>query len=111
MVESPADAVPEQSGPRRRCVVCRDSVPTGGLLRIAWPAGAAGPAVGRTLSGRGAWVHPAPTCLGDLCQEDLYRAFRRQVTRSQMADVLIGLQADPGVESVEPSNRRPSEDG
>ena len=39
-------------------MACRASVPTGDLLRIAWPAGATSPAMGRTLFGRGAWVHP-----------------------------------------------------
>lgn len=107
----PGDTASERSGPRRRCVVCRASVPTGDLLRIAWPAGAAGPAVGRTLSGRGVWVHPVPICVGALCPGDLFRAFRRKVTPSQMADLLIGLTAISGANSVELTDRRPAEDG
>ena len=103
----PGDAVSEWSGPRRSCVACRASVPTGDLLRIAWPAGANGPVVGRTLFGRGAWVHPGPTCLRALRPEDLSRAFRRKVSSSQMADLLASLTAD----SVEPPDRRPTEDG
>ena len=108
---TPGNAVPERSGPRRRCVVCRASVLTGDLLRIAWPAGAAGPAVGRTLSGRGAWVHPVPTCVGALCPGDLSRALRREVTPSQMEDLLIGLMANLRADSVELPGRRPAEDG
>ena len=107
----PGDATPERSGPRRRCVACRASVSTGDLLRIAWPAGAAGPAVGRTLPGRGAWVHPVPTCVGALCPGGLSRAFRRKVTPSQMADLLIGLTAISGANSLELPDRRPAEDG
>ena len=110
-VAPPGDAASERSGPRRRCVACRASAPTGDLLRIAWPAGAAGPAVGRTLSGRGAWVHPVSTCVGVLCQGDLSRAFRRKVTPTQMADLFIGLTAISGANSVELPDRRPAEDG
>ena len=105
------DAVSEWSGPRRRCVACRASVPNCDLLRIAWPTGAAGPAVGRTLFGRGAWVHPVPTCLGALCPQNLSRAFRRKVTSSQMADLLISLMANSGADSVETPDRRPTGDG
>ncbi len=110
-VALPGDATPERSGPRRQCVACRASVSTGDLLRIAWPVGAAGPAVGRTLSGRGAWVHPVPDCVGALCPGDLSRAFRRKVTPSQMADLLIGLTAILGANSLELPDRRPAEDG
>ena len=107
----PGDVASEWSGPRRRCVACRASVPTSDLLRIAWPAGATSPAVGRTLFGRGAWVHPVPTCVGALCPGDLSRAFRRKVTSSQMADLLISLMANSGADSVETPDRRPTEDG
>ena len=105
------DTVSEWSGPRRRCVACRASAPTSDLLRIAWPTGATGPAVGRTLFGRGAWVHPVPSCLGALCPQDLSRAFRRKVTSSQMADLLTGLMVNSGADSLETRDRRPTEDG
>ncbi len=63
------------------------------------------------MSGRGAWIHPEPTCVGALCPGDLSRAFRRKVTLSQMDDLLIGLAAIVGADSVELPDRTPAEDG
>jgi len=86
------------TGPRRRCVACRNSAPADGLVRIAWPAGAPCPAVGRTLPGRGAWVHPVPACLDALRPGDLARALRRSVTAADLDGLALSrvLPADTG---------------
>jgi len=86
-------AGPGRSGPTRRCVACRTSTSTAGLIRIVWSEGAGGPVMGRTLPGRGAWLHPFPDCLSGLRPGDLARAFRRPVTAGQVAALLATVDA------------------
>ena len=113
------DADTSASVPRRRCVACRSSVPASELLRIGWSVEVAGPAVGRTLPGRGAWVHPVSGCLQALCPADLARAFRRTVTSTQVAGLvthlvppLVGrLESGPAASPLKSTASRRSGDG
>ena len=55
-------------GPVRTCVGCRATGPRSALLRVVVATDAAGfPAMvvdeGRSMPGRGAWLHPDPGCL------------------------------------------------
>lgn len=87
--------------PRRTCIACRTQAPTGGLVRIAWPAGSDGLVVGGTPGGRGAWVHPTGDCVAALRAERLSRALRRTVTTAQLSEVLDGLSEAPGGRSAD----------
>jgi predicted RNA-binding protein YlxR (DUF448 family) len=113
------DADTLASVPRRRCVACRSSVPASELLRIGWSVEVAGPAFGRTLPGRGAWVHPVSGCLQALCPADLARAFRRAVTSTQVVGLVAHLvsplvgraESGPAASPLESTASRRSGDG
>ncbi len=70
-------------------------MPATELVRIAWSVEMAGPEVGRTLPGRGAWVHSVPDCLDALRPSDLAKAFRRAVTTEQIAGLVARLVVHP----------------
>ena len=119
MVGRSSEGDASASVPRRRCVACRSSVPASELVRIVWSVELAGPAVGRTLPGRGAWVHPVPGCLHALRPADLARAFRRAVTLTQVAGLVAHLvpslvgqpESDPAASPLEATASRRSGDG
>jgi uncharacterized protein len=51
------------SGPERTCVGCRTRAPVADLLRVVARGGVACPDPGRTLPGRGAYLHHDVSCL------------------------------------------------
>ncbi|WP_187313455.1 DUF448 domain-containing protein [Actinosynnema mirum] len=55
--------VNEHDGPVRTCVGCRARTSYSELLRVVAVAGALAPDPRRRLPGRGAWLHPDPSCL------------------------------------------------
>ncbi|HEX5568653.1 MAG TPA: YlxR family protein [Streptomyces sp.] len=63
--------------PERTCVGCRERSDKAGLLRVVLDGGRCVPDHRGTLPGRGAYVHPAPTCV-DLAvrRRAFQRAFR-----------------------------------
>ncbi|MCT2584658.1 YlxR family protein [Actinophytocola gossypii] len=70
----PASARPEGSSPVRTCVGCRARAEAGELLRVALVDGELAPDPRRRASGRGAWLHPRPSCLD---KAERRRAFAR----------------------------------
>ncbi|MGY4721121.1 YlxR family protein [Naumannella huperziae] len=77
----------EGPAPTRTCVGCRRRAPQAELCRLAVGAGGA-IAIGRTLPGRGAWLHPDPGCL------DLAR--RRRALPRALRVPADGLRVDWG---------------
>ena len=61
-------------GPVRTCVGCRRHAPAGELLRVVAVDGRLVPDPARRLPGRGAHLHPDPTCLAEA---ERRRAFPR----------------------------------
>ncbi|OZG26882.1 hypothetical protein BH683_022815 [Williamsia sp. 1138] len=67
--------------PMRTCVGCRQCRPAAELVRLVADTGSRPPVVvidhRKTMSGRGAWLHPDPECLGTAVQRKAFaRAFR-----------------------------------
>ena len=60
--------------PVRTCLGCRARVGTSALLRIVARDDEVVPDPSATLPGRGAWVHPTTTCIGNAAKR---RAFGR----------------------------------
>jgi uncharacterized protein len=82
--------VPVQQQPQRTCIGCRKVVDQNQLQR--WVLGHAdGQAVpvpdpARRLSGRGAWLHPAPECAERAIKRGAFaRSFRTKVNVSSLA--------------------------
>lgn len=77
-------ATAEVAGPVRTCIGCRRRASATGLVRIV--AGRDGKVrIGRTLAGRGAWLHPDSTCLEAAGRHKaLPRALRVEVGADQI---------------------------
>ena len=76
-------------GPVRTCVGCRTTGPRSALLRVVVVTDAAGfPAMvvdeGRSMPGRGAWLHPDPGCLETA---ERRRALGRALRNAALLDV------------------------
>ncbi|MEE2035059.1 YlxR family protein [Rhodococcus chondri] len=87
----------DRTGPVRTCVGCRQRTLAAELLRIVareqGPDGfALVPDPGHRLSGRGAWLHPNPDCLGQAARRRAFgRALRVSGTLDTAAlDQLVG---------------------
>ncbi|MDT0269287.1 YlxR family protein [Streptomyces sp. DSM 44915] len=67
--------------PERTCIGCRQRSARDGLLRVVVIGGRCVPDLRGTLPGRGAYLHPTPTCLEQAVRRRAFpRAFRAQVT-------------------------------
>jgi predicted RNA-binding protein YlxR (DUF448 family) len=80
----PGAALPPGPGmahvPVRTCVGCREAAPQSELVRFATVDGRVVPDPAKHLPGRGAWLHPSPSCLERaLARRAFNRAFRRPV--------------------------------
>ncbi|WP_175409605.1 YlxR family protein [Streptomyces sp. TRM64462] len=65
--------------PERTCVGCRERAAKSDLLRIVVIEGACAPDPRGTLPGRGAYVHPVPSCLDLAVRRRAFpRSFRTQ---------------------------------
>ncbi|NSC24209.1 YlxR family protein [Streptomyces albus subsp. chlorinus] len=66
-----------RSCPQRTCVGCRECADKGALLRVVLIGGSLIPDLRGKLPGRGAYVHPAPSCLEQAVRRRAFnRAFR-----------------------------------
>ncbi|HVY26520.1 MAG TPA: DUF448 domain-containing protein [Polyangiaceae bacterium] len=67
----------------RTCVGCRASGSPQDLLRlVVGPDGQVAPDLSGGAFGRGAWVHPRPSCLADAVRGGLSRGLKTKVTAS-----------------------------
>lgn len=67
----------------RTCVGCRASGSPQDLLRlVVGPDGEVAPDLSGGAFGRGAWVHPRPSCLADAVRGGLSRSMKTKVTAS-----------------------------
>lgn len=67
----------------RTCVGCRTSGSPQDLLRlVVGPDGEVAPDLSGGAFGRGAWVHPRPSCLADAVRGGLSRGLKTKVTTS-----------------------------
>jgi len=76
--------------PVRTCLGCRQRAPRSALLRVVARDGRAVVDAAARLPGRGAWVHPAPTCLDTAIRR---RAFGRALRIPTGLDT-SGLETD-----------------
>ncbi|WP_119698191.1 YlxR family protein [Microbacterium halotolerans] len=72
--------------PVRTCVGCRARAPRAALLRVVAVDSVLVPDEKRSMPGRGAWLHPAPTCVRTALQR---RAFARTLRASGQLDAHI----------------------
>ncbi|HVK22841.1 MAG TPA: YlxR family protein [Actinokineospora sp.] len=72
--QEPVSARPDGASPTRTCVGCRARASDKQLLRVVFVAGDAVPDPRRRMPGRGAWIHPDPSCLA---AAEKRRAFSR----------------------------------
>ncbi len=73
------------SGPVRTCVGCGERDSRSRLLRVVSVRGHLTPDPRVRLPGRGAWLHPRPTCLQGALERGLSRAFRVETRRDDRA--------------------------
>jgi predicted RNA-binding protein YlxR (DUF448 family) len=78
----------------RTCIGCRETAASAHLLRLVRDAaGALRPDPLAVVPGRGAWVHPRPSCVGQAARARiLSRAFRAE-TRVEPSELLAAAQA------------------
>ena len=76
--------------PVRTCLGCRERAGTTTLLRVVARDGTVVPDPSATLSGRGAWVHPAQECVRTAIKR---KAFGRALRADVPLDTGVLLQA------------------
>jgi predicted RNA-binding protein YlxR (DUF448 family) len=77
----------------RTCVACRTTAPRDALVRVV-ASEEAGPVVDvrAVLPGRGAWVHPTPSCADKAVRRGgLAKGLRTQVPASAFQDLIAEL--------------------
>ncbi|MFP8964746.1 YlxR family protein [Streptomyces nanhaiensis] len=87
-----SDRTRARACPERTCVGCRERSGKGDLLRVVLVGDRCVPDHRGTLPGRGAYLHPAPTCV-DLAVRR--RAFQRAFRAGGPLDTAELLQAVP----------------
>ncbi|OYO23066.1 DNA-binding protein [Enemella dayhoffiae] len=84
----------ERGGPTRTCVGCRGQASQAELLRVILRDGAVFPDPQRRLGGRGAYLHPDPTCIENaIRRRTLTRALRGAVSAPPDTAQLVAAYA------------------